>query len=284
MTHYHKIDLRRGGNDWAREFQAECVRWNNRHLYVLEGEQVADVPLVLPAEYLDQYRRNYMSYLSGDYFLNDPRPQPYFQPHDTTAQSSSQQQPSPQQYSEQQQPHTPFPDLSLYTQHQHYANIPDQPSYTPQQQDTSFPQPPPYTQSYNDSDYLISFPQTRNLLDQMNFESPGTQHFNENYAGFYNTTPNQLTQPQPTQEISQDLMWIQETNEYVNSSWAAGGQSSTPAHGGEGSSSAAVQNNPPTQVFDFWALTQEGDQQGHRQGYPPQCDTGSHRVRDDDQH
>jgi hypothetical protein len=171
------MDLRRGVNDWAVELESDCVRWNNRHLYVLEGEQVAGVPPVLPAEYLDPYRRNYMPYLFGDYFLNNPRPQPYVQPHDTTAQSSSQQQPSPQQYSEQQQPHTPLPDLSLYTQHQQYTNIQDQPSYTPQQQNTSFPQPPPYTQSFNDSDYITLMPQTRNLFDHLNFESPGNSTF-----------------------------------------------------------------------------------------------------------
>jgi hypothetical protein len=193
MTRYHQISLRRGVNDWEREFHAESVHWNNRHLYVLQGEQVADVPHVFPTEDLDQYRRNYMSYLSGDYFLNDPRPQPYVQPHDTTAQSSSQHQPSPQQYSEQPQSHTPLPNLSLYTEHQEYTNIPDQPYYRPQQPDTSFPQPPPYTQSqsYNELDFLSPFPQTRNLFDQMTFESPETQRFNENYGSYYDTTPNQ---------------------------------------------------------------------------------------------
>ena len=68
-------------------------------------------------------------------------------------------------------------------------------------------------------------------------------------------------------------MWMQQTNEYVNSSWAAGGQSS-----------AAVQNNPPTAAYDFLELTrpQEEDQQlygrGHRQGHPPNCGTISHRY------
>jgi hypothetical protein len=135
---------------------------------------------------------------------------------------------------------------------------------------------------------MTPFPQTRNLFDHLKFESPETQRFNEDYIRFYHTTPNQPTHPQPTQEIPQDLMWIQATNEYVNSSWAPGGQSSTPAHGGEGSSSAADQNNPITQVHDFFGLTKEEDGRsygrGHRQGYPPLCGTGSHRVRYGDQH
>ncbi|KAK2402899.1 hypothetical protein QL285_052385 [Trifolium repens] len=128
----------------------------------------------------------------------------------------------------------------------------------------------------------------------MNFESPGTQRFNENYAHIYDTTPYQPTQPQPTQEISQDMMWIQQTNEFVNSTWAAV-PNSTHAHGGQGSSSAAVPNNPPTRVHNFFELeltrpqVEEDQQQygrGHRQGFPPLCGTGSHRVRpgDGDQH
>jgi hypothetical protein len=125
----------------------------------------------------------------------------------------------------------------------------------------------------------------------MNFESPGTQRFNENYAHVYDTTTYRPTQPQPTQEISQDML-----NELLNSSWANYGQSSTHAHGGQGSSSAAVPYNPPTRVHNFMDLEvtrpQEEDEnqrlygRGHREGYPPLCGTGSHRVRpgDGDQH
>jgi hypothetical protein len=132
----------------------------------------------------------------------------------------------------------------------------------------------------------------RNFFN-FDFESPGTQRFNENYAHIYDTTPYQPTQPQPTQEISQDMM-----NELLNSPWATYGQSSTHVHGGQGSSSAAVPYNPPTRVHNFLDLElelnlpqeeEENQQQygrGHRQGYPPLCGTGSHRVRpgDGDQH
>jgi hypothetical protein len=292
MTRYHKITLRSAGfHDWAIEFQEECSHWDNRHLYILRGEQlVADEP-VFPADYLDQYRRNYMPYLSEDYFLNDPRPQPYPEPHFTGAQFSSQHQPSPQHqhspqhqpspqhYSEQPQPHTPLPELSLYTN-------PDQPSYTPQQPDIYIPQPPPFTQSqtYNESDIFTPFSQTRNFF---NFDSPGTQRFNEHYAHYQDTTPYQPTQPQPTQEVSQDMF-----NELMYGPWAVYGQSSTHGLGGQGSSSAAVPYKPPTRVHNFMDLEvtrpqqeEENQQQyglGHRQGYPPPCGTGSHRFRPGD--
>jgi hypothetical protein len=79
-------------------------------------------------------------------------------------------------------------------------------------------------------------PQTRNLFDHLNFESLGTQRFNEDYAHIYNTIGNQPTQPQPTQEILQNLLWIQASNEFGNSSWAHAHSSknSTSVHGGEG--------------------------------------------------
>ncbi|KAK2401339.1 hypothetical protein QL285_050940 [Trifolium repens] len=120
-----------------------------------------------------------------------------------------------------------------------------------------------------------------------NFDSPGTQRFNENYAHYHDTTPYQPTQPQPTQEVSQDMF-----DQLINSSWANYGQSSTHGLGGQGSSSAAVPYNPPTQVHNFMDLEvirpqeeEENQQQyglGHRQGYPPLCGTGSHRVRPGD--
>ncbi|KAK2383157.1 hypothetical protein QL285_070642 [Trifolium repens] len=83
-------------------------------------------------------------------------------------------------------------------------------------------------------------------------------------------------------------------NELLKSSWATYGQSSTHVHGGQGSSSAAVPYNPPTRVHNFLDLElelnrpqeeEENQQQygrGHRQGYPPLCGTGSHRVRPGD--
>ncbi|KAK2358366.1 hypothetical protein QL285_095556 [Trifolium repens] len=327
MERYHSITLKKAPNS-AGYFEVECQLWNNRHLYILQGEPVvADEP-VFPADYLDHYRRDYNPYLSGDYFLNDPRPQPYPQTHDTGAQSSrhdtqssshgaqssrhgaqssrrgaqssrrgaqpsrhgaqssshghnqpSHNQPSPLHYSEQPHPHTPLPELSLYTN-------PDQPSYTPQQQDIYIPQPPPFTQSqtFNESNFFTPFSQTRNFF---NFDSPGTQRFNEHYAHIQDTTPYQPTQPQPTQEISQDMF-----NTLINSDWATYGRVLTDGLGGQGSSSAAVQYNQPTRVHNFMDLEvnrsqqeEENQQQyglGHRQGYPPPCGTGSHRFRPGD--
>ena len=165
-------------------------------------------------------------------------------------------------------------------------------SYTPQQQDIYIPQPPPFTQSqtFNESDFFTPFSQTRNFF---NFDSPGTQRFNEHYAHIQDTTPYQPTQPQPTQEVSQDMF-----NNLMFGSWAEYLQSSPHDLGGQGSSSAAVPYIPPTRVHNFLDLElelnrpqeeEENQQQygrGHRQGYPPLCGTGSHRVRpgDGDQH
>jgi hypothetical protein len=83
-------------------------------------------------------------------------------------------------------------------------------------------------------------------------------------------------------------------NNLMFGSWAEYLQSSTHDLGGQGSSSAAVQYNQPTRVHNFMDLDvtrpqQEDENQqqygrGHRQGFPPECGTGSHIVRHGDGH
>jgi hypothetical protein len=187
--------MRRNIQDWAAQFHGEIQHWNNRHLHVLQGNQVNDVPPTLSSEFLAQYRSQYMPYVFKDHYLNDPRPRPDVPPQYTTTQTYTQQQPfSPHEYSPQQQQHNLFPDSHYNTpQQQQQTLFPDPPSYTP----------PSCTQPFNESDFLTTMPQMRNFFDHDNFQSPGTHRFYENYANVY--YPNQSTHPQPTQQIPQDF-------------------------------------------------------------------------------
>jgi hypothetical protein len=235
-----------------------------------------------------------MPYVSDDYYLSNPRPQPPVEPQHTTAQPSYNQDtyfPDPPTYSQNPPTYsqnTHFPDPPTYTQNTFF---PDQPtytqntlfpnpsSYTPQQH-TSIPQSQPDTQTYNPSDYTTP-QQTRNFFDRVGFESPGTQRFNQHYAHY----TNQPIQPQPTQPFNQNTEWEQ-SNDFLNLSLAAyaathgGGESSTAVHGGEGSTIGA--GSPMIEMHNFLEITRNDGQQygrGHRQGHPPGCGTGGHMDR-----
>jgi hypothetical protein len=141
--------MRQNTNDLATYFFAEIHNWNNRHLHVLRGDPINDVPPMHSAEFLSQYTREYMSYVSDDHYLKDPRPRPRadVQPHYTNI---------PHSYTQQQDQHTFFPQSNTQQQH---IYIPEPPSYTQQQQHTHI-HPPAYTPQ----EQHISTPQTINFL------------------------------------------------------------------------------------------------------------------------
>ncbi|PNX66805.1 hypothetical protein L195_g055289, partial [Trifolium pratense] len=90
--------------------------------------------------------------------------------------------------------------------------------------------------SFSDSDFVTPLPQTGNFFDfdQGNFESPGTQRFNDNFRNLYQSGDS--TQLQPTQQPPhhQELTWAQFSGNYLNSTWA------------QGQSSASVPVEPPS--------------------------------------
>jgi hypothetical protein len=283
MTQYHSLNLRKNIRDWANHFRVECEHWNNRHLYVLPQDQVENQPHMLPDEYLTRYRRNNMPYVSEDYYLSNPRPEPdpSVEPHHSTGQPSYSHDsffPDPPTSSQ----NAYFPDPPTYTQNTFF---PDQTTYN---QNTIFPdpssytpQPQPHSQTYSPSHFITPSQQTRNFFDQAGFQSPGTQQFNQDYSHY----TNQPIQPQPTQPFGENIPWEQ-TNDFLNASWAAyagnqGGESSTAVHGGE-TSTVGEDGSPMTTLYNFLGVPRDDEQQygfGHRQGHPPPCGTGGHMHR-----
>jgi hypothetical protein len=257
---------------------------------------------MLADEYLTRYRRNNMPYVSEDYYLSNPRPEPSVEPQHSTGQPSYSQDsfiPDPATSSQ----NAYFPDPPTYTQNTHFPDpptytqntfFPDQPtynqntlfpdpsSYTPQQH-TYIPQSQPHTQTYSPSHFITPSQQTINFFDQAGFQSPGTQQFNQDYSHY----TNQTIQPQPTQPFNQNIPWEQ-TNKFLNASWAAyagnqGGESSTAVHGGE-TSTAGDEGMTMGGVYNFLGLPPDDDDEqqygfGHRQGHPPSCGTGGYRHR-----
>jgi hypothetical protein len=226
---------------------------------------------MLADEYLTRYRRNNMPYVSEDYYLSNPRPEPSVEPQHSTGQPSYSQDsfipdpatssqnayfPDPPTYTQ----NTHFPDPPTYTQNTFFPEqptynqntlFPDPSSYTPQQQ-TSIPQSQPHTQTYNTLDFATPSQQTRNFLDdRTGFESPGTQQFHQHYAHYNNQT---IQPPDPTQPFNQNLTQWQLSDDFLNLSWAnyaatqghGGGESSTAVHGGEGLT--AGEGSPITQA------------------------------------
>ncbi|CAJ2654756.1 unnamed protein product [Trifolium pratense] len=184
---------------------------------------------------MQQLRIDYMPYVSDNYYLNDPRPRPDMPPQYVN---------SPHSYTQQQQQYTNIP----YTQQQ-------------QQQETCIPDPPPFTQQqqpftqhtmpFTESDFMTPQQLTRNFFgyDRADFESPGTRQFNESYSNYF--PPGEFTQPQQTQQVSQDLAWTELSRNYLNSTWTQG-QGSTSAFGqpaprNEGINFLGVPDNNPNE-------------------------------------
>ncbi|CAJ2645769.1 unnamed protein product [Trifolium pratense] len=186
MTSYHNTTMRSSVHDWAAKFMVEIQHWNNRHNCVLVGDQVDGVPMH-STEFLNDYTRFNMPYLSSEHYLFDPRPRPDVQ-------------------------------QNTFTQH---TDIPDPPSFSPQQQHTS----QPFTDQYpnSQSNFFTPLPYTRNFFDDQSFQSPGTQRFNEN--AYHPGEPQQTQQTQQTQHIP--LHWGSAVpDDMLNSTWAAGEGSS----------------------------------------------------------
>ncbi|CAJ2670504.1 unnamed protein product [Trifolium pratense] len=257
MEHYHEIDMRKNVHDWAAKFHAEIQHWNHRNIRALHRDLADVVPLMHSNEYLHQYTRDYMPYVSDNYYLNDPRPRPDMPPQYAN---------SPHSYTQQQQQYTNIP----YTQQQQQETcIPDPPPFTQQQQ--PFTQ---HTMSFTESDFMTPQQLTRNFFgyDRADFESPGTRQFNENYSNYF--PPGEFTQPQQTQQVSQDLPWTELSGNYLNSTWTQA-QGSTSAFGqpaprNEGINFLGVPDNNPNE--------DDGDVEifgvGLRARTRPPCGTG----------
>ncbi|CAJ2651856.1 unnamed protein product [Trifolium pratense] len=243
MTSYHKTTMRSSVHDWAAKFMVEIQHWNwnNRHNCVLVGDQVDGVPMH-STEFLNDYTRFNMPYLSSEHYLFDPRPRPDVQQNTFTQ-------------------HTILPDAPTYSQQRQHTDIPDPPSFSPQQQHTSQPfTQQPFTDQYpnSQSNFFTPLPYTRNFFDDQSFQSPGTQRFNENayHPG----------EPQQTQHIP--LHWGSAVpDDMLNSTWAAG----------EGSSLSLNEIENFLNRDDTNA-EEELYGRGHpRNAGPPPCGTGGHR-------
>ncbi|PNX69511.1 hypothetical protein L195_g056756 [Trifolium pratense] len=134
--------------------------------------------------------------------------------------------------------------------------------------------------SYSESDFVAPFPQTRNFFDfdHANFESPGTQRFNETFRNLYQS--GESSQPQPTQQIPQEFTWADLSGDYLNSTWAQG----------QGSTLALVQadtpatDSPAIQAINFLGVNENNPDRhvelfgvGLRPRNRPNCGTDGHR-------